>query len=321
MASGAREPREVSGLAPPSAWRRARLRPPPKQALAWIRRALGRGSRIARVRALRDGGWHANHAIDVIDARGRLHRLVLRRWARPGWEQDDPDFTVEREEAALALLASSVVPTPRVVATDPRGELCGVPAMLITRLAGHPPGEPGNMRFFVAQLARALVEIHAVDDADGSRVPAYRTYHDLASIEAPAWLGPGETWTRAFEVVRRPPPQTHTCFIHRDYHHNNTLWSRGQLTGVVDWTQASHGSSSVDLGHMRWNLGLEYGPRSADEFLQSYREMSGEGATYHPYWDVVTVLDLVADVDPADPLDGSSQHRLENYLNGVLAQL
>ena len=31
-------------------------------------------------------------------------------------------------------------------------------------------------------------------------------------------------------------------------------WSRGLLTGMVDWTQASWGPPELDLGHMRWNL-------------------------------------------------------------------
>ena len=50
------------------------------------------------------------------------------------------------------------------------------------------------------------------------------------------------------------PPDDRACFIHRDYHPGNTLWTGGRLTGVVDWIGGSWGPPSVDLGHMRVNL-------------------------------------------------------------------
>lgn len=43
-------------------------------------------------------------ALDVLDAGGQTHRQVLRRWARPGWDADDPDYTAEREVRVLELL-------------------------------------------------------------------------------------------------------------------------------------------------------------------------------------------------------------------------
>jgi 3-hydroxyacyl-CoA dehydrogenase len=61
------------------------------------------------------GGWHANHAIDVIDAGGTRHRLVLRRRARPQWALEDPDFTAAREAAVLELLSETPIPAPRLV--------------------------------------------------------------------------------------------------------------------------------------------------------------------------------------------------------------
>ena len=68
----------------------------PRGAARWVTDVIGRGSRIAWARRLRLGGWHVNHALDVVDADGRTHRLVLRRWARPDWAAENPDYTVER---------------------------------------------------------------------------------------------------------------------------------------------------------------------------------------------------------------------------------
>jgi hypothetical protein len=75
---------------------------PPESTLRWAAETIGPGSRIASVRRLTLGGWHANHALTIIDADGRAHRLVLRRWAGE-WAREDPDFTPAREAGALEL--------------------------------------------------------------------------------------------------------------------------------------------------------------------------------------------------------------------------
>lgn len=292
-------------------------RRPPERTLRWVEGSIGQGSRLASLRRLTLGGWHANHALTVIDRHETAHRLVLRRWARPEWAIEDPDFTAAREAAVLELLAESPVPAPRLVAADPDGKVCDVPTLLITRLPGGPPGLPGDMEAFLAQLAKALTKIHSIDGPALARMPAYRNYYDLRCAEAPTWSGRPELWERALELGRSDPPEGGRCFIHRDYHPENTLWSRGRLTGTVDWTSASFGPAAVDTGHMRWNLALTYGLDAADEFLRQYRSLTGDLLDDQPYWDIITVLDLACDLDPDDWSDFDLR-RLERYLEAVL---
>ena len=296
-------------------------RRPPAHALAWVGEAIGPGSRVVSVRPL-PSSWLANHAVTVTDRHDRRHRLVLRRWARPGWDLDDPDYTARREATVLELLAGGAVPAPRLVAADPDGAACDVPALLLTRLPGRPPGPaPADRRGFLAQLAGVLPAVHAVDGRAKALVPAYRTYVRLDGLSMPAWLPPTPTWRRAFELAAGPAPEAHRCFIHRDYHHGNTLWRRGRLTGVVDWTQASWGPASVDLGHMRWNLAVDYGIEWAEEFLAIHRTLTAGAVEHHPYWDVLTVVDLVGDIDPADPLANGDLARFEAYVAAALTRL
>ncbi|HET9968101.1 MAG TPA: phosphotransferase [Streptosporangiaceae bacterium] len=129
---------------------------------------IGPRSRVVSVRRLRPGGWHVNHALNVVDGSGGTHRLVLRRWARPGWETDDPDYTVERETRVLGLLGPTPVPAP-VVAADPTGAHCDVPAIILTCLPGHPPrpADSSGGSFF-RQLAETLATIHDVGSAAGA---------------------------------------------------------------------------------------------------------------------------------------------------------
>jgi aminoglycoside phosphotransferase (APT) family kinase protein len=290
-------------------------RRPPERALQWAAESVGPGSRVAALRRLTEGGWHANHAITVIDRRGTAHRLVLRRWARPEWSREDPDFTAAREVAVLERLARSPVPAPRVVAADPEGAACDVPALLITRLPGRPPGVPADMGGFLAQLAGALAPIHAVD---GRGIPGYRRYYDAGSIAPPSWSRRPRLWEAALALARADPPAGPRCFIHRDYHPENTLWSRGRLTGIVDWTSGGCGPAAVDTAHMRWNLAITYGPDAADEFLRLHRAQTGRAFPDQRYWDIVTVLDLVPEIDPSD-WPAFDLARLERYLEAVLA--
>ncbi len=291
---------------------------PPKHTLQWVAASLGPGSRVVFVRLLALGGWHANHAVTVVDAGDASHRLVLRRWARPGWDLDDPDFTAAREVEVLELLDRSIIPAPRLVAADPNAAVCDVPALLTTRVPGHPPIRLTDVESFLRQLAEMLARIHDVDPRNAA-VPKYRTYVDMARATVPSWLGESRTWRQALAVVREARSPTETRFIHRDFHPENSLWSRGRLTGIVDWTQASIGPPEVDVGHMRWNLAATYGQAVADHFLNLYEGVVGRELNDQPRWDLVTVLDLVLDV--TDPLPPEDLARLEAHAAASLAKV
>jgi aminoglycoside phosphotransferase (APT) family kinase protein len=179
---------------------------PPEQTLRWVTASVGAGSRISSLRRLPGGGWHANHSLTVIDQHGSAHRLVLRRWVRPEWIVEDPDFTAEREATVLELLSDSPVPAPHLVSADPDGALCDVPTLLITRLPGRPPTLLRNMDAFLAQLAQVLLAIHAVNESAREQIPSYRNYHDLRSATPPQWSRRLKLWERALELASAEPP-------------------------------------------------------------------------------------------------------------------
>lgn len=290
------------------------------QVLRWVRGVVGPGSRVVSARRLRPGCWHVNHALGVIDGSGRSHRLVLRRWARAGWASEDPDYTAAREARVLELLRPTSVPAPAVVASDLDGTSCGVPALLLTRLAGHPPrGAEADADGFCRQLAETLAGIHDAGSGARARLDPYRLYFDGARAVPARWMPATPVWAQVAAAVREPPPSALMTMIHRDYHPENTLWSRGRLTGVVDWTQASWGPPALDLGHMRWNLVVDHGQSAADKFLAFYRAATGTGAGDQAYWDLVSVLDLLldGDGDPGD-LGPADLRRLEDYARSVL---
>jgi aminoglycoside phosphotransferase (APT) family kinase protein len=288
----------MAAIEPPETDRVGQLlrRRPPAAALAWAAAAFGPGSRVVSVRPL-SSAWLANHALEVADAAGALHRVVLRRWARPGWDEEDPDFTAAREAAILELLAPTPVPAPAVVAADPEAAVCDVPALLLTLLPGGPPdlrGDPGPL---VEGLAAALPPIHAVAVPEPRAVPDYHRFYEPDRLVPPPWSARPGLWRRAFEVAAGPPPDGHGRFIHRDYHPANTLWTGGRLTGVVDWIGGSWGPPSVDLGHMRVNLAADRGLEVADRFGAAHRALTG--FDHHPWWDVACAVDVAPEAPAA----------------------
>jgi aminoglycoside phosphotransferase (APT) family kinase protein len=109
--------------------------------------------------------------------------------------------------------------------------------------------------------------------------------------------------------------------FNRDYHPENTLWARGRLCGVVDWTQASYGPRELDLAHMRWNLVVDHGQQAADHFLACYQAATGASLRDQPYWDLVALFDLLVDTgDPTGPgdIEPHDLHRFENYAAAAL---
>jgi len=290
---------------------------PRAETLRWVERCLGPGSEVKMVRPLAGGSTHINHALLVESRSGNVHRLVLRRWP-DDLLVTDPGFSPEREIAALALLAGCEIPTPTLVAADPAGTYCDAPALLITRLLGHPPRPaPDDLPEYLIQLAAALLTVHGL--AGASTMPPYTPYNRLVDPRPPRYATRPELWERAFTVVAGSAPGSAQHFIHRDYHPDNTLWAYGRLTGIVDWSNASYGPIGVDIGHMRWNLALRYGVPTADRFRSAFDQVSG-GHEQDPYWDLRCVVDLLPE-DLDQPISEAQVLLLERYLECTLADL
>ena len=69
---------------------------------------------------------------------------------------------------------------------------------------------------------------------------------------------------------------------------------------------------------MRWNLAVAYGLAAAERFLEHHRELSADTEDDQHYWDVVTVLDVLSELDPDDLPPTWDLARFEQYLGVVL---
>lgn len=260
-----------------------------KQLRDWISRVLG--TAVDSVAAAPVVGATSSSVYRLrLRASGAEQRLVLRLFTNEAWLAEEPDL-VQHEAACLAVAQGTGVPVPRLVATDETGDVCGVPAVLMTELPGAVDLRPVDCSSWLQAMAEALVAIHSVD-AHGFPWQ-YRPYKDLTTLEVPAWSPRPDAWARACSLVQAPAPTSRRCFIHRDFHPCNVLWHDGRLSGVVDWVNGCQGPPGVDVGHCRVNLALLMGITEADAFLAFYREAAGPTFSYHPYWDLVALVDFL----------------------------
>jgi aminoglycoside phosphotransferase (APT) family kinase protein len=245
------------------------------------------------VRALRGGISSAVHALRI-DGPSGATTVVLRCYVLEELKLEEPDIA-RREAHILRLLERCPVRTPALLAVDPSGEAAGVPAVVMSRIPGRIVWAPDNLDDWLHRLAAVLPEIHAspITTADGVRE---FTPYVPDSWDPPSWLSDQRLWTRALAVFHRPRLDPDRAFIHRDYHPGNVLWLRGRLSGVVDWQAASIGPRAADVAHCRRNLISHFNVDVADRFSRLWESISGE--TYHPWAEVVTLVDSMNWLDP-----------------------
>jgi aminoglycoside phosphotransferase (APT) family kinase protein len=258
---------------------------PTRDDRAWLVRVLHAKPGSLRIRRLDGGISSAVHAVAIRDHRDEVRNYVLRRWSERDVAAAHDD--VRREAAVLTSLTDAGLPAPRLVASDARGEHCSAPALLMTRVPGGMQLDPIAPELWLRQLAEMLPRVHAAT----VEAPAAELWHEEQDLHVPDWSSDPGLWKDALALFRSPPPAAPECFIHRDYQPFNTLWTGEDLTGVVDWVSASHGSPDIDVGHCRLNLSVLYSPDRAAQFLGYYE--SAAGRTVDPWWDVACLLEYL----------------------------
>ena len=241
----------------------------------------------------------AVHAVTVADVAGE-HRVALRRYLLPEVLAVEPDVAA-REAAVLAALGGAALPTPYLLAADPDGVHCDVPAVLMTLLPGRVVWQPADVGTWLTGMAALLPVLHARPVPAGLR--RYAPYRQ-ASLEPPAWSARPELWRRAAAVFAGPAPRLPDVLLHRDFHPGNVLWDGEQVSGLVDWQDAAAGPAVVDVGHCRANLAARLGVDVAERFAAEWERLSGQ--RYDRWADVVAVvgmLDVLRDDPPARPGD------------------
>ncbi|MER6302018.1 aminoglycoside phosphotransferase family protein [Kitasatospora sp. NPDC001539] len=300
----------------------------------WVEGVLAPGERIAEVTPLR-GGWTSRMRRLDIEGGAAPYALVLRSFVKPFYRRHASGL-LTREAEMLERLASSGVPVAGLRALDADGRWCDHPSLVMTHLPGTVRiGEDGQVRHRTALLAAQLAAVHAVEVPEPARPRAWQAWTAPERVRTPPATDRPDLWARAVDLIRREAPAHRSCFLHRDFHPGNVLFTgTGEqlaVSGVVDWVETSWGPADLDVAHCSTALALLHGVPAGMAFADAYRQAGGrltEDGADHLYWRLLDALAFAPDAEKvAEPWRGLGRtdltpelltQRLEDYLQALL---
>ena len=217
----------------------------------------------------------------------------MRRWFPREWVRR-PDRRAFNEHHTLLALAATDIPVPRALWLDEKGHIFGVPATIQTRLAGRASWPEAIPATRAAQMGDALARIHA--------------------CPPPEDVPPTQMWVEPFLAHAKPPPifrdkhpamptiwgalkhagtaplEHDRVLLHGDYHAGNTLWSRGRLSGIVDWETVEAGPRGRDLGYSSMDCTITGGREMASAMIGGY----GAEPADMWFWELLAAVQAMA---------------------------
>ncbi|MFE0253381.1 alpha/beta fold hydrolase [Streptomyces sp. NPDC059010] len=258
---------------------------------SWLAKQLPEGRTVADT-AFAQGGWSSQmRRLTLDDGTG----LALRTFVKPFYRGHAPGL-LAREASVLTLLTGHEhIPAPELIAVDATAEHCDHPSLLMSLLPGRvrvDEADGAELDRRLDLLAAQLAAIHTV--VPDERPRRYEAWTSPERVRTPD----GDAlWDRAVDVIRREPPAYEGCFLHRDFHPGNVLFSgagaRLRVTGVVDWVETSWGPADLDVAHCSTALALLHGPEHGLGFRQRYEAHGGRplaDGRDHLYWRLLDAL-------------------------------
>ncbi|MFC8920751.1 alpha/beta fold hydrolase [Streptomyces sp. NPDC057116] len=305
----------------------------PPRTEEWVEKSLPGDERVSSARWL-TGGWTSQMRVLRTEGADGGREVVLRSFVKPFYRRHAPGL-LAREAEVLGLLAGSGIPVPQCLAVDATGEFCDAPSLLMTRLPGDVRVDEADLDARVELLAELLVRVHRVQVPREARPRPYQAWTSPERVRVPADTRRPELWARAVEVIGREAPAYEGCFLHRDFHPGNVLFTGAgeglRPSGVVDWVETSWGPADLDVAHCSTALALLYGVERGLRFAGRYAAhggvLSGDPEA-RTYW---RLLDALAFAPDAEKVAGPWRElgrtdltrqvlaaRLEAYVGAVL---
>ncbi|CAL9627708.1 hypothetical protein SUDANB1_06001 [Streptomyces sp. enrichment culture] len=255
---------------------------------AWVTKQLPKGRTVDKS-AFLTGGWSAQMRRLTLDDGTEL---ALRTFVKPFFRRHAPGLLAREAEILTLLAEQEGVPAAELIGVDATGEHCDHPSLLMSVLPGRVRVDEEDVGSRVDLLAGQLARIHRIVPRERPR--AYQAWTSPAAVPA--------GWERAVDVIRRDPPPYEGCFLHRDFHPGNVLFTGSgsglRISGVVDWVETSWGPADLDVAHCSTALALLFGPEYGLGFRERYEALGGRrlaDGPEHLYWRLLDALAYVPD--------------------------
>lgn len=253
------------------------------------------GGRLVRTRRLRGGVGARMDVLDIERADGSRLKVSLRRFTRPR-NISQPE-RVALEYRKLQFVASTDIPAPRPLLLDTDGELFGVPAIVLEYVPGAPLYLPRDAGSWTEQLAQMLLRVHAVTprthDLSWLHVQLRDGIHQTIDDDEPRVQKHSALAREVHAALAQDIDRIEwldATFVHDDFWPGNTIWYRGRLTAVIDWTHGEVGDPRSDVAQCRLDLALINGVEVAERFVAAYEALSQRRLPQLWYFDLLRGL-------------------------------
>jgi aminoglycoside phosphotransferase (APT) family kinase protein len=282
------------------------------------------------VQRLRGGISAYMHALTIEWEDGTRAKVTVRR-LRKRDAAEEPG-AIEYEYGVLQIVERAGISAPRPVYLDGAGKHFGAPAIVLSFLPGKADIAPRDVAAWTDALAGTLCGVHAVTPRTAD-LSMLKPQSSRKRIEDIATEGQGDPLIAELVSLLRsrrdsiePLPPT---LVHNDYWGGNTIWNRGRLSGIIDWTHARIGDPRNDISECRSAITLDHDEDVANAFLADYERHAGRtlldlwffdllrGATAYMYYEFYLegTADLGVQLDPSEV-----KARVEAFLLGAIAR-
>lgn len=256
---------------------------PTADTLAWAARSV---SPRARLRSA--GPFSDRSASWRLDLAGTSVSTVVLRTGDPTDHVAKQRFAAE----VAALTAVAGVLAPRLIASDLTGGEASQLAIVSTFLEGSSDVARSVDDEHLRTLGRAVAMLAGIDPGERALLPPrHRALQEVdfsgvrAAGDSKSILDEAER-TVAATVVRT---QSHVL-VHGDCWQGNMLWRGDTFIGLVDWDSAGRGPAGIDLGYLRMDVAVHFGPERVDAVLAGWLDAGAPPLPDLAYWDVLGAL-------------------------------
>jgi Ser/Thr protein kinase RdoA (MazF antagonist) len=252
--------------------------------------------RLLRVRRLTGGIDASTHRVDFETRTGAVGSVVVRSATR-----DDAVDQVRREWANLGYVAALPFTTPEPLLLDGDGSLLGAPSLVMSLVPGRSSIPKRGLEPWVDQMAETMAAMH---DAPLSRDGAPKNWWvSVWKLDEPHEVFSGnrlaeQIWPLMVEL-RPVYESTPKAFCHLDYWPGNVLFSRGRLTGVIDWSWPGFQHFAYDVAMTAFDLEMELGAESGipARFVRTYEAATGRRVEHLEAWGLPVATRAVTEIE------------------------
>ena len=210
-----------------------------------------------------EGGVSSEVYLIAVESKKGEEKIVLRTEGGPPAEN-----SIKTEYLLLEKLHQTKVPCAKPIHLDHSKEILDKDFMLMTYLEGTIEIPKIKNFGFLNKMVGILKKIHNVDTKILPTLPCrFDPTYDLFEFLPNARINKElKAILKGYDTSYSGKP----VLLHGDFWPGNILWTKDEISGVLDWEYAAIGDPVSDLAVASLELKYDYGKRGVDRFLDLY---------------------------------------------------